>query len=31
VATTLLDYIDRAVCPAIALEQMVREGAGRGP
>jgi FMN reductase len=29
VATTLLDYIERAVCPAIALEHMVREGAGR--
>jgi chromate reductase len=29
-ATTLLDYIERAVCPAIALENMVREGAGRG-
>ena len=24
VATTLLDYIERAVCPAIALENMVR-------
>ncbi len=25
VATTLVDYIERAVCPAIALENMVRE------
>ena len=28
-ATTLLDYIQGAICPRIALEQMVRDGAGK--
>ena len=27
-ATALLDYLDRHVCPRLALEAMVREGAG---
>ena len=28
VATTLLDYLHRHVCPMVTLEAMVREGTG---
>ncbi len=30
VATNLIDYISRSICPRVALEQLVREEAGAG-
>ncbi len=30
VATNLIDYISRSICPGVALEQLVREEAGAG-